>query len=88
MWIKDHHERIVNSDNVVHFSITDANKDEKGKKDVSPSWVVAARILKTDWNIGSIVYMTEGFDDKKEAVMRLDAITEGLRHLKNFLELE
>lgn len=85
MWIKDHYGRIVNSDNVVHLEVVDANKD---KKDTNPSWVVAGRILKTDWETGSIVYLTERLKDKKEAEMRLDAIIEGLRKCEVFLELE
>lgn len=85
MWIKDHYERLINSDNVRHFSVTDVNS---GKKNTNPSWVVAARILKTDCETCSSACLTERFKDKEEAVMRFDAIAEGLRNDEVFLELE
>ena len=86
MWIKDNYGRLINSDNVVHFDVVNANKD---KEDAKPSWVVAARILKTDWSAGSILYLTERFQDKGEAQIRIDAIEDALGHpKKNFLELE
>jgi hypothetical protein len=85
MWIKDHHERLINSDNVVHFSMADSNKD---KKDERTSWVVAARIVKTDWSVGSILYVTEGFSDKDEVRIRLDRIEEGIKNNENFVDLE
>lgn len=85
MWIKDNHERLINSDNVVHYGIADANKD---KKDKSPSWVVAARIVRTDWKLASIAWLTECFPDKDEARMRLDQIENGIKDGLKFIELE
>lgn len=84
MWIKDNHERLINSDNVVHYGIADANKD---KKDKSPSWVVAARIIRR-LEPGSIAWLTECFPDKDEARMRLDQIENGIKDGLKFIELE
>lgn len=85
MWIKDHYGRIINADNVVHFDVVDANKD---KENTNPSWVVAARILKTDWKHGTILWLTEKMPDKKETDMRLDEIIKGIVGGAVFLELE
>ena len=86
MWIKDNYGRLINSDNVVHFDVVNANK---GKENTNPSWVVAARILKTDWSTGTILYLTEKLQDKDEVQMRLDAIEDALCDSELFLlELE
>jgi len=75
MWIRDHHNRLVNSENVIHFSIVDAHKE---KRDDKKLWVIAARTVKADWNTPRTLWLTEGFVDKEEALIRLQAIEDGL----------
>lgn len=84
MWIKDNWGRLVNSDNILHIQIKDENK---GKK-TQPSWVLEAKMVKSDWNQCYLIHLTEGHRDKSEAKIRMDAIIDAIKKEWIFLELE
>lgn len=86
MWIRDHWDRLINSDNIMAFSVVDKNQGQKGK---DPRWTISARPSGGYPNdrLGN-PFLIEEQTDKEEAMIRFKAIQDGLQGGKPFLELD
>lgn len=95
MWIKDHYGRLVNAENIVFLEVTDMNVLKKAE---SKLWVITAHITQRDRAIwidkghekisGIRLYLTEGFVDKEEAVIRMERIAEGIANGADVVALD
>ena len=78
MWIKDHYHRLINTENVMYLEYADKNAE---KKVDTKLWTIAAHIKQRDRSVettGVTCWLTEGFTDKKEVIIRMNKIAEGI----------